>query len=158
MSAVDGPDRLTGLEAEDHARFGHPRRLTMTDPALQLRVLVFRWQVFDGVLPRSARSYAGELRETRNRPRQARGTGTPGSCCSCPNPVDDRPARRGGCAYTPGVRDGGRRFREAGARERDEGRQESVPKDRGALIMTNFSDVRFPWNVPIDSWKRHEQV
>ncbi|GAA4619466.1 hypothetical protein GCM10023195_88020 [Actinoallomurus liliacearum] len=67
MSAVDGEDWLTALEAEDRARFGHARRLTMTDPALQLRVLVFRWQVFDAVLPRSARSYAGELRETRNR-------------------------------------------------------------------------------------------
>ncbi|MFJ8555102.1 transcription termination factor Rho [Streptomyces sp. NPDC004365] len=64
---VDGGDWVAALEAKDRSRFGHARSLSVSDPALLLRVLWAQWHVFDGVLPVVARSYAGELRDVRNR-------------------------------------------------------------------------------------------
>ncbi|MGW2555767.1 Swt1 family HEPN domain-containing protein [Streptomyces sp. NPDC001635] len=63
----DGGDWVAALEAKDRSRFGHARSLSVSDPALLLRVLWAQWHVFDGVLPVVARSYAGELRDVRNR-------------------------------------------------------------------------------------------
>ncbi|MGW7670233.1 transcription termination factor Rho [Streptomyces sp. NPDC054775] len=69
MSAAqpEGGDWVAALEAKDRSRFGHARSLSLNDPALLLRVLWAQWHVFDGVLPVVARSYAGELRDVRNR-------------------------------------------------------------------------------------------
>lgn len=58
---------LADLRARDLERYGRAHRLSLNDPALLLRVLVVQWHVFDGELPVAARSYAGELRDTRNR-------------------------------------------------------------------------------------------
>ncbi|MGV9652160.1 transcription termination factor Rho [Streptomyces sp. NPDC003554] len=67
VAQPDGHDWVAALEAKDRSRFGHARSLSVSDPALLLRVLWAHWHVFDGVLPVVARSYAGELRDVRNR-------------------------------------------------------------------------------------------
>ncbi|MFG1805185.1 transcription termination factor Rho [Streptomyces sp. NPDC049040] len=60
-------DWLADLRARDVQRYGRAHQISLSDPALLLRVLVVQWHVFDGKLPVVARAYAGELRDTRNR-------------------------------------------------------------------------------------------
>jgi hypothetical protein len=60
----DWADRLATLDQE---RYGSSRRLSKNDPAVLLRAIHQEWRNFADVLPREARHYAGELRETRNR-------------------------------------------------------------------------------------------
>lgn len=66
-SANAGGDWIALLQARDAAKHGTAKTLDRRDPALHLRVITEEWRVFKDALSHAERSFASELRETRNR-------------------------------------------------------------------------------------------